>query len=255
MNQTLNGKTAVVTGAAQGIGSAYARHLAKLGASVVVADIDGEGAAKTAAQLRADGFDAVHHQVDVADPSSVDGVARAVLEASGRTDILVNNAAIFKGIRQETVEETSVEYWRKVIDVNVTGTFIVSKAFLPMLKASGSGVIVNQASIGSFMAAPGMVHYTTSKAAVVAFTRGLATELGPLGIRVNAIAPGFTLTPAATINYPDPARHEASAADAALGRIGTPEDLCGALEFIVTGASAWMTGQTLVIDGGRCFLR
>jgi 3-oxoacyl-[acyl-carrier protein] reductase len=255
MDRKLEGRVAVVTGAAQGIGASYARHLAELGATVVVADIDGDGAAGTAKEIRHDGWRASHHEVDVADSTSVTIMADAVAAEHGRADIVVNNAAIFKGIVQQTVEEMPVDYWRQVIDTNVTSVFMVSQAFLPMLKASPAGVIVNQGSIASFMAAPGMVHYTTSKAAVVAFTRGLATEVGKFGIRVNAIAPGFTETPAAWVNFPDPARHQASAADAALGRVGTPSDLCGALEFLVTEASAWMTGQTLVIDGGRCFLR
>ena len=255
MTGVLDGKVAVVTGAAQGIGATYAAHLASLGAAVVVADINLDGAAATAADLRAQGRTATARAVDVADVESTNALAGAVFGEYGRTDILVNNAAIFGGILQQTVEDTDVEYWRRVIDVNVTGIIIVTKAFLPMLKAAKNGVIVNQGSIGSFMVSPRMVHYTTSKAAVVALSQGLATEVGQYGIRVNVIAPGFTVTPAARQNYPDGGEFEDRAAAAALGRVGSPTDLCGALEFLVTDASAWMTGQALIVDGGRCFLR
>jgi len=254
MSRALDGKVAIVTGAAQGIGAAYAERLAALGAAVVVADLNDEGGSKTAAALTADGHAATFIRADVADEASVTNLVAATVDAYGGLDVVVNNAAIYQGIRQAPVEQLDVDYWRRVIDVNVTGTFIVSRAAIPAMKVRGGGVIVNQASTGAFMNAPTLVHYAVSKAAVVAFTRNLATEVGSANIRVNAIAPGFTLSDATLANFPE-SYHAVAAGGAALGRNGVPEDLCGTLEYLVTDASGWMTGQTLVVDGGKVFPR
>ncbi len=254
MTAPLTGKVAIVTGAAQGIGAAYARHLAALGAAVVIADVNTEGGEKTAAALCADGFSATFTRTDVADEASVAALVDGAVATYGGVDILVNNAAIYQGVRQNLIEDLEVAYWRRMMDVNVTGVFIASRAVIPAMKARGGGVIVNQASTGAFMNAPTLTHYAVSKAAVVAFTRNLAVEVGPANIRVNAIAPGFTLSEATLANFPE-SYHAVAAGGSALGRNGTPDDLCGTLEYLVTEASAWMTGQTLVVDGGKVFPR
>jgi NAD(P)-dependent dehydrogenase (short-subunit alcohol dehydrogenase family) len=242
----LNDKTALVTGAAGGIGAEYARHLAALGATVVVADIDEAGAQQVARQI---GAKALGTAMDVTDEASIDSAVALAAEQGG-LDILVNNAAVYKGVTIAPVEKMPATDFRRMLDVNVTGLFLVSKAFLPQLRES-KGVIVNQASTAAYAAGKFVSHYCASKAAVVSFTRSLAAEVGPDGIRVNAIAPGLTTTEATLSNFPG--RDEIYAAAAALRRSGTPEDLCGALEFLVSPASAWMTGQTLVVDGGQVF--
>jgi NAD(P)-dependent dehydrogenase (short-subunit alcohol dehydrogenase family) len=244
----LDGKTALVTGAGGGIGADYAKHLASLGATVLVADINETGAKSVAEEIAEGRGSAIGLAVDVTDEESIKTLVTAAAGYGG-LDVLVNNAALYKGMTIAPVEELDPADWRRMMDVNVTGVFLVSKAFIPQLRANG-GTIVNQSSTGAFVAGPTTTHYCVSKAAVVSFTRCLAAEVGP-DVRVNAIAPGFTLTEATLGNFPD--RPDSSAASSALRRNGTPADLCGALEYLVTDASAWMTGQTMVVDGGRVF--
>ncbi len=245
----IEGKTALVTGAGGGIGADYAKHLASLGATVLVADINETGAKSVAEEIAEGGGSAIGMAIDVTDEESIKTVV-AVAAEHGGLDILVNNAAIYKGMTIAPVEQLTAAEWRRMMDVNVTGVFLVSKAFLPQLRAN-KGAIVNQASTGAYAAGKFTSHYCASKSAVVSFTRSLAVEVGPDGIRVNAIAPGFTTTEATLTNFPD--RTESYEATAALRRSGTPADLCGALEFLTSPASAWMTGQTLVVDGGQVF--
>jgi 3-oxoacyl-[acyl-carrier protein] reductase len=242
----LDGKTALVTGAGGGIGADYAKRLASLGATVIVADINEGGAKSVAHEI---GGSALGVSVDVTDEDSIQTVVATAAELGG-LDVLVNNAAIYKGMAIAPVEQLTAADFRRMMDVNVTGVFLMSKACIPQLRTS-KGVIVNQASTGAFVAGKFTSHYCASKAAVVSFTRSLAIEVGPDGIRVNAIAPGFITTEATLGNFPD--RNDSYAATAALRRSGTPQDICGALEFLVTDSSAWMTGQTLVVDGGQVF--
>jgi NAD(P)-dependent dehydrogenase (short-subunit alcohol dehydrogenase family) len=253
--EALKGRVALVTGAGQGIGAAYAARLAELGAHVVVADINCDGATATADALTASGLSASAAGIDVTDADSVGQMVDQIVTDYGSLDVVVNNAAIYQGIRLSPVETTDVDYWRRIIDVNLTGVFIVSRAVIPAMKARGGGVIVNQGSTGSFMNAPNMIHYAVSKAAVVALTRNLASEVGQYNIRVNAIAPGFTLSDATKANFPGADTQANAAAGSALRRNGTPEDILGALEYLTTDASAWVTGQTLVVDGGKVFPR
>ncbi|HEY8217924.1 MAG TPA: SDR family NAD(P)-dependent oxidoreductase [Acidimicrobiia bacterium] len=243
----MKGKVAIVTGAAQGIGAAYSEHLARAGATVVVADIDGDGAKRTAGAI---GASAEPAQLDIADPDECVAVTAEVVERHGRIDILVNNAAIYRDIRTTPAEEIPIEVWRRVVDVNVNGMYFMCRAVIPHMKRQQAGCIVNQTSGSIWVAPPGMAHYVTTKAAAIPLTKVLARELGPYGIRVNAIAPGLTDTPATHEVASDDAIRM-SAGSAALGRLATPEDLCGALEFLCSDAAAFVTGQTLAVDGGR----
>jgi NAD(P)-dependent dehydrogenase (short-subunit alcohol dehydrogenase family) len=242
----LTGKTALVTGAAGGIGAEYARRLTSLGATVFVADLDETGAKHVAEEI---GPRAIGTPLDVTDELSIGNAVRLAADHGG-LDVLINNAAIYKGLKSARPEEITAAEFRRVLDVNVTGVFLMCKAFIGQLRAS-RGVIVNQASTAAYAAGKDYAHYCASKAAVVSFTRSLAADVGPDGVRVNAIAPGLTTTEATLSNFPG--RDQAYGAVAALRRAGTPEDLCGTLEFLVSRESAWMTGQTLVVDGGQVF--
>jgi NAD(P)-dependent dehydrogenase (short-subunit alcohol dehydrogenase family) len=250
---TLDGKVAIVTGAGQGIGAAYARHLAGCGATVVLADIDENLAAQAAEKIAADGATAWAAGVDIADPDQCRLVAADVVERTGRIDVLVNNAAIYQEVRSTPAEEIPVEVWRRIVDVNVNGMYFMCRAVIPCMKAQGNGVIVNQTSGSVFVAPPGMAHYVTTKAAAIPLTQVLARELGPHNIRVNAIAPGLTDTPATHAVASD-AVIQMSVAGIAMGRLATPDDLCGTLEFLCTDASAFLTGQTIAVNGGSHML-
>jgi NAD(P)-dependent dehydrogenase (short-subunit alcohol dehydrogenase family) len=246
----MKGKVAIVTGAAQGIGAAYARHLASLGATVLVADLDEAGAKETAAGI---GGTAKAAHVDIADPDACETLANEVVAKDGRIDILVNNAAIYRDIRMTPADEIPVDVWRRVIDVNINGMYFMCRAVIPHMKRQKSGCIVNQTSGSIWVCPPGMAHYVTSKAAAIPLTKVLARELGPFGIRVNAIAPGLTDTPA-THEVASDEVIQMSAGSAPLGRLATPEDLCGALEFLCSDAAAFVTGQTLAVNGGSAML-
>jgi 3-oxoacyl-[acyl-carrier protein] reductase len=245
----VNDKVAIVTGAAQGIGAAYSRHLASLGATVIVADLDEAGAKETASGIDS----AVAAHLDIADPDACDAVAADVVGRHGRIDILINNAAIYRDIRMTPADEIPVDVWRRVIDVNVNGMYFMCRAAIPHMKRQRSGCIVNQTSGSIWVAPAGMAHYVTSKAAAIPLTKVLARELGPFGIRVNAIAPGLTDTPA-THEVASEEAIQMSAGAAALGRLATPEDLCGALEFLCSDAASFVTGQTLAVNGGSAML-
>ena len=250
---SLDGKVAIVTGAAQGIGAAYARHLATCGATVVLADVDEQLVAQTAEKIAADGFSARGAGVDIADPQRCDALVSDVVARSERIDVLVNNAAIYQEVRSTPAEDIPVEVWRRIVDVNINGTYFMCRAVIPHMKAWGSGVIVNQTSGSVFVAPPGMAHYVTTKAAAIPLTQVLARELGPHGIRVNAIAPGLTDTPATHAVASD-AVIQMSVAGIAMGRLATPEDLCGTLEFLCSDASTFLTGQTIAVNGGSHML-
>jgi NAD(P)-dependent dehydrogenase (short-subunit alcohol dehydrogenase family) len=250
---SLESKVAVITGAAQGIGAVYARHLASVGAVVVLADIEEGAATDQADEIAADGFRAWAAGIDIADPQGCVGLIDRVVEREGRVDILVNNAAIYQDVRSTLAEDIDVDVWRRIVDVNVNGMFFMCRAVIPHMKAQRSGVIVNQTSGSIFVAPPGMAHYVTTKAAAIPLTKVLARELGPFGVRVNAIAPGLTDTPATHAVTSD-AVIAMSVAGIALGRLATPDDLCGTLEFLCSDAAAFVTGQTIAVNGGSHML-
>ncbi len=253
MPGSLEGKVAIVTGAGQGIGAVYARHLAECGAVAVLADIDDAAATAQSKAIVAGGLRAWAAGVDIADPDRGTALVDDVVAREGRIDILVNNAAIYQDVRSTLAEDIEVDVWRRIVDVNINGMFFMCRAAIPHMKRQGSGVIVNQTSGSIFVAPPGMAHYVTTKAAAIPLTKVLARELGPFGVRVNAIAPGLTDTPATHAVTSD-AVIAMSVAGIALGRLATPDDLCGTLEFLCSDAAAFVTGQTIAVNGGSHML-
>jgi 3-oxoacyl-[acyl-carrier protein] reductase len=251
MPGVLDGKVAIVTGGGHGIGKAYCEGLAQNGAAVVVAEVDGDAAERTASALRSGGARALEVQTDVASESSTQVMARRTLQAFGRIDVLVNNAAVFATIPISRVplEDISVEEWDRVMAVNLRGIFLSCKAVLPAMRQQGYGKIINISSGTALSGSPTRIHYVTSKGGVLSFTRTLAREVGPSGIRVNAIAPGSTLSEEnpteETIRF-----RQQRLEDRALSRIQLPSDLVGTVIFFASPASDFITGQTLVVDGG-----
>lgn len=249
----LSGKAAIVTGAARGIGREYAVALAAAGASVVVADRESDGAAETV-RLIDDGGGAAHRfEVDVTDEEAVTALAAFTASECGGIDILVNNAAIWAGLRPATMTDVTVDEWRAVMDVNVTGVWLASRAVVPHMAERGGGAIVNQSSVGAYLGGPNVTHYATSKGAVNALTRAMARDLGPSGIRVNAIAPG-QIANEATLSVVSGERLEAMTRQQCLQRAGEAGDLMGPLMFLCSDEASFMTGQVLVVDGGLVFV-
>lgn len=249
MTNPLAGKVAAVTGAAQGLGAAFALALAKQGVSVIVGDM--ASTENTCAAIRAIGGQANGLEFDVTKPDSVRGFLSEAVKSFGRLDILVNNAAISGGIQLKPITEVSSDEWDRVMTVNARGTFECIKAAVPLMKANGYGKIINLASGTAIKGSPGLPHYVASKGAIISLTRAAARELGPEGIRVNALAPGLTMSEGMKNN---PSWSEQvvanNIASRALKREAMPNDLLGALIFLASPASDFITGQTLSVDGG-----
>jgi 3-oxoacyl-[acyl-carrier protein] reductase len=244
----LAGRLAVVTGAGQGLGRAFATRLRAEGARVVIADLDAAKAEAVAAGL---GAGATAIAVDVADPDSVAELARRAGEL-GPVDILVNNASIFSTLEMRPFDDIPVDEWDRVMAVNVKGVFLCARAFVPGMRAAGYGKIVNISSATVFIGRPLYLHYVTSKAAVIGLTRALATEVGPAGIRVNAVTPGATQTevPRKTVT---PEQAERIIAAQAIKRREVAEDVVGTVAFLAAPDSDFITGQTVNVDGGAAF--
>jgi len=242
----LQDRVAIVTGGGRGIGARYCRGLAAEGARVVVADI-----ALDAACAVADEIGGLALRVDVADESGVQTMVHQAVDRFGRVDILINNAAIFTELVQprKNFDEISVEEWDRVMAVNVRGSWLCAKAVAPIFRAQRSGAIVNISSGTIFGGQVGFAHYVTSKAAVWGMARVLARELGDYGVRVNSITPGLTSSEAVQEAYPAESL-AASAERRILKREQMPEDLVGAVVFLCSDASAFITGQTFNVDGG-----
>jgi 3-oxoacyl-[acyl-carrier protein] reductase len=241
----LRDRVSLVTGASRGIGRAIARELASRGATVLAAARDQEKLAAVVAEIVAEGGKALAVSLDVADPASVEQAFDAILKTHGRLDHLVNNAGI---IRDNLVLRMKPEDWRLVLDTNLTGAFLCTQAALrPMLKQR-AGRIVNVTSVVGLTGNPGQANYAASKAGLVGLTRSVAREVASRSITVNAVAPGFIETDM-TAAMTDKAR-EAVASQIPLGRVGQPEDVAGAVAFLVSDRAAYITGQVLCVDGG-----
>jgi NAD(P)-dependent dehydrogenase (short-subunit alcohol dehydrogenase family) len=249
----LSGRTAIVTGGAKGIGRHYSQALAAEGAQVMIADIaDGTELAQEIAARH--GANSVASTVaDVSDEVSVRALVAAALERFGKIDILVNNAALFAPLPETKCTEIDTALWDQVMAVNLRGPFLMVKHVAPHMQAQGYGKIINIGSGTALRGIPWMLHYVTSKGGIMAFTRALARELGEHGIRVNTLAPGFTLSD--TVMHENPG-HVQTARDRAiqarsLRRDEHPQDLLGALIFLSSAESDFVTGQTIAVDGGN----
>jgi NAD(P)-dependent dehydrogenase (short-subunit alcohol dehydrogenase family) len=244
----LEGKVAIVTGAAQGIGRAIADGLAREGARIVVADL--QNAEETAAVYS----EGVGLTVDVAKEEDVERMVREAVERCGSIDVLVNNAGLYASLAMRPFTEIPLEEWRRVMDVNVASMFLTSRAVVPVMREQGGGKIVNISSGTPFRGVPFLLHYVTSKGAIVAFTRALAKELGKDSIHVNCVAPGFTMSDGVKAQ-PEVVEklRDVSVAARTIQRDQVPEDVVGAVVFLCTPAADFITGQTMVIDGGQFF--
>jgi NAD(P)-dependent dehydrogenase (short-subunit alcohol dehydrogenase family) len=245
---SLDGKVAVVTGAAQGIGRAIAEGLADAGARIVIADLKG---AEDAAAAFTDG---VGITADVADEAAVKRLADETVEHCGRIDILVNNAGLYASLQMRAFEEIPLDEWRQVMDVNVASMFLTCRAIVPVMRANGGGKIVNISSGTPFRGVPFLLHYVTSKGAIVAFTRALAKEVGKDNVLVNCVAPGFTMS-AGVQAHPEVVEklRDVSVSARTIQRDQAPEDVVGAVVYLCGPGSDFVTGQTIVIDGGQTF--
>jgi NAD(P)-dependent dehydrogenase (short-subunit alcohol dehydrogenase family) len=244
----LDGRVAIVTGAAQGIGRAIADGLAAEGARIVVADLKG---AEEAAGRYPDG---VGLTVDVAREEDVERMAAETAERAGGIDILVNNAGLYASLAMRPFDQIPLDEWRQVMDVNVASMFLTCRAVVPRMRERGGGRIVNISSGTPFRGVPFLLHYVTSKGAIVTFTRALAKELGGDEILVNCVAPGFTMS-AGVEEHPEvvEALRDVSVSARTLKRDQQPEDVAGAVVFLCGPGATFVTGQTMVIDGGQFF--
>jgi len=246
----LEGRAVIITGGGKGIGKVYAQEFARVGARVLAADIDGAAADAVAKEIRAAGGDAVSITTDISDADSTQAMAEAARTQFGGIDVLVNNASLMSALPRRSWLEIPVEEWDRVMAVNLRGMFLSCRAVFPAMREHGRGKIVNISSSRVWEGIPNRLHYTTSKAGVIGFTRALAREVGEFGITVNAVTPGLTLSDTQVASSSN--NYLAAVAEGrALGRPQIPEDLVGAVMFLSCAASDFMTGQTINVDGGR----
>lgn len=239
-------KVAIVTGAGQGIGEAYARALANEGAMVVVAEINADNGARVAAEINEAGGRAFFVATDVSSPASAEVLAITTVNHFGGIDFLINNAAIFAGMRRESLLSVDYSYYQRFMEVNMNGALIVTRAVYMHMAKRGGGVIINQSSTAAYEAGN---YYKIAKTGLNAITIGLAKELGPMNIRINGIAPGPTDTVATQTSVP-PERLQALLANLPLRRIGTTNDIVSTCLFLLSDEASWVTGQTWCVDGG-----
>jgi NAD(P)-dependent dehydrogenase (short-subunit alcohol dehydrogenase family) len=249
----LDGRVAIVTGGAKGIGRHYSRALAAEGARLMIADI-ADGAAVTDEIARTQGANSAASAItDVSDEGAVKALVAKTIERFGKIDILVNNAALYATLHEEKCTAIDAAVWDRVMAVNLRGPFLMIKHVAPQMIAQGYGKIINIGSGTAFKGIPRMLHYVTSKGGIMAFTRALSRELGEHGIRVNTLAPGFTLSDTVVAENPEhvAVAGKISVAGRAIRRDAHPQDLLGALIFLAGAESDFITGQTLAVDGGN----
>lgn len=245
-------KVAIITGAGQGIGRAYAHRFVQEGAKVVVAELNESKGKAVAEEIQSLDGQGIFVRTDVTDEASCQEMAAAAVRQFGRIDILVNNAAVFSAIKMKPFWELSVAEWDQLMAVNVRGVWLASKAVVSQMRKQGSGRIINISSGVVFMGRPNYLHYVASKGAVITMTRAMARELGEFGITVNAITPGptFTEIPRETVT---PEQKEAMIRMQSIRRAEEPQDLVGTVVFLASDDSAFITGQTINVDGGMNF--
>ena len=248
MTGSLEGQVAIVTGGAQGIGRAIADGLSREGARIVIADL------QRAEEAAASFPDGIGLTVDVSSEEDVSRLARETGDRCGSIDILVNNAGLYASLEMRPFTEIPLEEWRQVMDVNVASMFLACRSVVPVMRDQGGGKIVNISSGTPFRGVPFLLHYVTSKGAIVALTRALAKELGKDSILVNCVAPGFTMSDGVKA-HPEVVEklREVSVAARTIQRDQVPEDVVGAVVFLCSAAADFVTGQTMVIDGGQFF--
>lgn len=246
-------RVVVITGAAQGLGRAYALRFATLGYRLVLLDLNGDALAKVAEEVGKADRECRAIVADISDVHSVQGAAQQIDAAFGRVDILINNAAIFSQLKMRPFEEIPLDEWTRVLHVNITGTFLMARAMVPLMRRNGWGRLINVSSAAVLMGRPHYLHYTTSKAAVIGMTRSLARELGPAGITVNAVLPGATDTEVARETV-TPAQKAALIAMRSIPREENVDDVTGVVLFLASEESRFVTGQSLSVDGGTTFL-
>ena len=249
----LDGRVAILTGGAKGIGKHYARALAAEGARLMIADI-ADGSEVAAALARDYGANSVESTVtDVSDEGAVRALVARTMDRFGRIDILVNNAALFAPLQETKCTDIDIDTWDRVMAINLRGPFLLVKHVVPHMSAQGYGKIINIGSGTAFRGIPWMLHYVTSKGGIMAFTRALARELGEHGVRVNTLAPGFTLSDTVMSENPGHVQtaRERAVQSRSLKRDEHPQDLLGALIFLASAESDFVTGQTIAVDGGN----
>jgi 3-oxoacyl-[acyl-carrier protein] reductase len=245
----LEDRVAIVTGGARGLGKAFSLALAEQGAKLVIADILEKEARQTAEEIQGKGGSAMALKVDVTSEEDTLRMAEETIKQFGGIDVLVNNAAMIHGITRKPFNEVPPAEWDKLMTVNLRGPFLCSRAVFPQMKKQGRGKIINLTSETAFTGSRHLIHYVTSKGGIISFTRALATELGQYGICVNAVAPGFTDSESSRTVIDDINKYDVGLTP--LRRLEKPEDLVGAVIFLAGDESNFITGQTLVVDGGR----
>ncbi|MBL4719980.1 MAG: SDR family oxidoreductase [Alphaproteobacteria bacterium] len=254
MTRQLENKIAIVTGAARGLGREYAQRLAAEGAAVICGDV--RDCADTLAAIEAEGGRGLSVSLDVADMDSCAAMAAAATDAFGTIDVLINNAALYGGLQSAKFDDLDPEEWRRVLDVNVTGVWNCCKAVVPAMRIAKQGSIINISSLAAVYGMPYALHYSMSKAAVIGMTRSLARELGRDWIRVNAVAPSAVMTEGTEEFFGDNLAHakDVIAANQSLKRNLDPSDLSGTIIYLASDASKFVTGQTIMVDGGTVSL-
>ncbi len=245
----LKNKVVIITGAAGGLGKAFALAFAKEGAKIAACDKNFNGATETANEI---GENAIAIEVDVANETSTQAMASKVIEQFGKIDILINNAAIYATIQRKPFYEISESEWDLVMNVNLKGVWMVSKAVFPYMKAANFGKIINISSATVMSGSPQWSHYVASKGGVIGFTRSMAKEIGDFNINVNAIAPGFTLTDASLSLMENAQKYGVDRG--AIKRPSSADDIVGTALYLASSASDFVTGQTIIVDGGKQFI-